>query len=73
MRCPGCKNKVLQKSGSIIRLRAHGPVEFHPDGICRIRCHWCKQPVELCLRLTTDEPLPDERYILTKGNSDEKV
>lgn len=64
MRCPHCKNKVLQKSGDSVRLRAHGPVEFHDDGTCKTKCHWCKQPVVIPLALQSADQIPSEKFII---------
>ena len=64
MRCPHCKNKVIQKTGDITRIRAGGPVEFDANGTCRTKCHWCKQEIELPLQITENVAIPAERFIL---------
>lgn len=67
MRCPHCRNKVLQKSGSKTRLRADGPVEFHEDGTCRTRCWWCKGEIELPLELSEEAEVGEERFVIRRG------
>jgi pyruvate-formate lyase-activating enzyme len=66
MRCPHCKNHVLQKSGTQIRLRTRGPLTFDEDGICRTECYWCHTPVEIPIEIKQDVALPLERFILRK-------
>lgn len=63
MRCPNCKNKVIQQTGDTVRIRLRGAVELTGDG-CRAQCHWCKQPIELPLMLRPDVQVPAERYLL---------
>lgn len=67
MRCPHCNNKVLQKSGSITKLRTDGPVEFRDDGTCRTKCFWCKAQVELPLELAAGVDVGEERFVIRKG------
>jgi len=64
MRCPECKQKILQKSGDRVRLRAHGPVEFHKSGTCHTKCHWCKAEVVIPLAIQDSEQIPNERFVL---------
>jgi hypothetical protein len=64
VRCPNCHNKVIQKTGDVTRIRAGGPVEFTPDGLCKTKCHWCKAEVTLPLQLKEDVPIPAERFML---------
>lgn len=66
MRCPSCKNKVLQKSGNTVRIRTHGPVEFTAEG-CKTKCHWCKSDVSLPLQIEPGTEIPSERFVLKKG------
>lgn len=66
MRCPNCRNKVLQKSGDTIRLRTHGPLEFNSEGSCKTRCHWCKSDVELPIELKEGTLVPGETFVLRK-------
>lgn len=61
MRCPHCRNKLLQKSSSddSTRLRIEGPVEFDKDGLCKSRCYWCKSEVTLPIDLRkADDEVP---------------
>jgi hypothetical protein len=51
MRCPHCKNKLLQKSGTSTRLRIRGTVEFSDEGVCKSQCYWCHQAVEIPIGL----------------------
>lgn len=67
MRCGNCKNKVLQKSGTSTRLRAHGPVEFNEGGTCKFRCYYCKSDVELPIQISAGAAIPSERFVLKKG------
>lgn len=65
MRCPQCKNKVLQKSAGVTRLRTQGPIEFGADGVCRTKCWWCKAEIELPLELGGIE-VDEERFVIRK-------
>jgi len=64
MRCPHCKNHVLQKSGSKTRLRVKGAVEFHKDGICKALCYWCGEPVEVPIEIRKGTPISTEKFVL---------
>ena len=64
MRCPKCKNKVIQKVGDVIRIRSDGPMEFTAGGECRTLCHWCKNPITLPIRLKDEVNLPSERFTI---------
>jgi hypothetical protein len=64
MRCPQCKNRVLQKSGNITRVRTQGPVTFDADGTCRAQCYWCKSPITLPVSLDDEASIPEERFII---------
>lgn len=66
MRCPQCKNKVLQKSESGVRLRTKGAIQFDQQGRCTAQCYWCGTAVEVPVQLTKSiEPEP-ERFVLVR-------
>lgn len=69
MRCPSCKNKLLQKAGSHTRLRTEGVHEWDQDGVCRAKCYWCKALVEVPIQIQDGTDVPSERFVLGKGNS----
>ena len=51
LRCPGCNNKVLQKStDGAASLRPAGSVRFS-EGFCYMSCHFCKRDLELPLKI----------------------
>lgn len=59
MRCPQCRNRIVQKSADSVRIRSHGAITFYPDGSCFAKCFFCKSDVELPLELTkatSEEP-----------------
>lgn len=62
MRCPKCKNKVLQKSDAGTKLRVKGQVLFDKAG-AHAQCFWCGENVLLpiVLSVETEEP---KRFIL---------
>lgn len=65
MRCANCDNHVLQKSGSRVRLRTQGPIEF--DGAhCRAKCYWCGTMVELPLQIQEGVPISREQFLLSR-------
>lgn len=67
MRCPSCKNKLLQKSGSRTRLRTEGVHEWDDDGTCRAKCYWCKAMVEVPIQIRDGVEVPAESFILRKS------
>jgi len=67
MKCPNCKNKVLQKSGSHTRVRIQGAVVFDEKGLCKAQCYWCKSEVTVPLRIQDGVEVESERFILTKS------
>ena len=66
MRCPQCKNKVLQKSEAGVKLRTKGAIQFGPDGKCMAQCYWCSTPVEVPVQLTKAIESEPERFVLRK-------
>ena len=54
MRCPHCKNRVLQKSGTETRLRIQGALRFDEDG-AHAKCHWCKHDIIVPVQLDYPE------------------
>jgi uncharacterized protein YodC (DUF2158 family) len=64
VRCPHCKNKVIQKVGDVTRIRTGGPVEIAADGRCTTLCHWCRAPIEIPLQVKQDTLVPAERYVI---------
>jgi len=61
MRCPKCKNHVLQKSETRIRLRTKGAIIFE-DGVCKSQCYWCREPIEIPVELIPSK----ERFVITR-------
>jgi len=68
MRCPNCKNRLLQKSGDTTRLRARGPLLFKSDGTCNTQCYWCKSDVTVPVSIEPDVRVDGERFFLRKGD-----
>lgn len=60
MRCPHCKNHLIQKSGDATKVRVQGPLQFGGNSVCKGRCYWCKQEVEIPLELKKAEEAVDE-------------
>lgn len=73
MRCPNpkCKGKLLQKVGSSTRVRIEHPITFDAAGLCRAKCYWCKQLVEVPLQIQEGTDLAGETFVLggTKRNT----
>ena len=69
IRCPHCRNTLLQKGGAdgSLRVRASGVIEVRGDGVVTAQCYWCKSAVELPLQLRDDGSAVDgERFILVE-------
>lgn len=60
IRCPECKNHLLQKSGGTEQLRVQGALTFTAQGL-KAQCYWCKESVTLSLGLREIRP---ERLVL---------
>jgi len=67
MRCPRCKNKLLQKSGTRTRVRTKGPLVFTEDGMCSAKCYWCGEPVAVPLELKKSIDVDDQRFVIRTG------
>ena len=64
MRCPHCKNKLLQKQGESTRVRTQGPLLIKSDG-CHAQCFWCKSDVVIPLAVSPGADIPEEpRFFL---------
>lgn len=64
MRCPNCKNFVLQKSGKLTKIRIKGPLVFNGDGTCKASCHWCGSPVTVPLSVNPGTPVNTEKFVV---------
>ena len=62
MRCPHCKNRLLQKSESATKFRVKGPVIFQDNGVALAKCYWCKSDVQIQASIHIQEPKKVERY-----------
>lgn len=69
MRCPHCKNKLLQKSGSKTRLRTEGVHEWDEEGVCTAKCFWCKSMVEIPVQIRDGITVESEQFILRKAGT----
>lgn len=68
MRCPSCKNKILQKVGDESRLRITGSLRFLPDGSAQSKCHWCKADVTVPVVLDyPEDDIQTERFVVRSG------
>lgn len=68
MKCPHCRNRVLQKSETATRLRTDGPITFDAAGVAHARCYWCKADIVLPIGLQDQDALPrprEERFFVT--------
>lgn len=63
MRCPHCKNKLVQKSGNVTRVRVQGVLEFTDDA-CISHCYWCKQEVRVPLKMDSESVPESEAFHL---------
>lgn len=66
LRCPRCKNKVLQKSDAGVKLRTKGQIVFDGAGQCTAQCYWCGEPVQVPVQLTKSVESEPERFVLTR-------
>lgn len=59
MRCPKCKNKLVQKSKDDelgYTVRVNSAIEIGADGVAKGKCHFCKTMVSLPLALLPAAP-----------------
>lgn len=63
MRCPRCKNHILQKSGRRVRLRTQGPIVFE-DGLCKAQCFWCRESIEVPVEISEGTSIVSELFVL---------
>lgn len=68
MRCPNCDNHILQKSGSVTKVRIRGRIVIE-NGKCTAQCYWCKSMVEVPLQIADEITVPSERFILSRNKS----
>lgn len=66
MKCPHCKNRLLQKSGVETRVRTEGPITFDSLGVARAKCYWCKSMVELPLEMKKSVEVHEERLVIRR-------
>lgn len=63
MKCPNCKNKLVQKTGKKLTLRIKGRIEL-ADDMCKAKCYWCGADVNFYLPLEDVSNLENERFII---------
>jgi hypothetical protein len=51
LRCPQCRNRIVQKASDGVHIRSQGAIVFTPDGKCIAKCFFCKTLVELPMEL----------------------
>jgi len=64
VRCPHCHNKLVQRQGDTVRIRARtveGPLLIKSDGF-HVQCYWCK--AEVVIPMTLGLEVPAERFFL---------
>lgn len=66
MRCPNCKNRLVQKSESGARLRTKGPISFDENGQAKGNCYWCHSSVELPISLNKSLEIEPEKLVLVE-------
>lgn len=64
MKCPHCKNNLIQKSETGVKVRLDGPVEIDDTNNAIAKCHWCKKRVEIPLELK--KSFVDERFVVER-------
>jgi hypothetical protein len=64
MRCPGCKNKVIQRSGREVKIRTKGKHVIDEDNRYWAQCFWCGHDIELPLQIKEGTPIPSESFYL---------
>jgi hypothetical protein len=62
MRCPGCNNKVIQRSGREIKIRTKGKHVIDEDNRYWAQCFWCGKDVQLPLQITEGTQIPSEAF-----------
>jgi hypothetical protein len=62
-RCQQCKNRIVQKSGDGVSVRAQGKITFDAEGVCHAQCFFCKSDVVLPLELSKSATI-EERYVV---------
>jgi len=63
MKCPNCKNKIVQKVDGTIRLRIKGKIEFKGER-CLSSCFWCGSPVDFYFPLGDMSNLEGYRFVV---------
>lgn len=47
MKCPRCKNSILQKGETVTRVRIKHPLLVSKSGVCTAKCFWCGERIVL--------------------------
>jgi DNA-directed RNA polymerase subunit RPC12/RpoP len=71
IRCPHCRQKLVQKSEECIRVRIKGAITIGEDGLARAECYWCSKAVAVPLELSKSA-MPPPRLVVaasSRGNS----
>lgn len=63
MKCPNCKNQVIQKNGDKLFLRVKGKIELS-NNMCKAKCYWCGADVDFYLPLGAVSNLGGERFVI---------
>jgi hypothetical protein len=64
MRCPACKNKIIQKKEGWTKLRIQGPISFDESLQAHAQCYWCKE--DILLPVTLQYEHPTQKFIIPR-------
>jgi len=55
-----------------VRIRNKGPLVFDSAGVCRTRCYWCGESVEIPLEIKEGTIIQGTKYLMKRKGVDKK-
>lgn len=63
MKCPNCRNQIIQRSDNGFKLRVKGKIEWIGD-VCKSQCYWCGESIRINLPIDLQKALMNERFYI---------
>lgn len=66
MKCPNCRNQIIQRTDDGFKLHVKGRIIWKGD-ICESKCYWCGEPIKVALPVDLSKAIRGkERYVINR-------
>lgn len=66
MKCPNCRNQIIQRTDNGFKLHVKGRIIWKGD-VCTSKCYWCGEPIEIILPVDLTKAVRGyQRYVIRR-------